>query len=85
MLGPILFLIYINDLPEQIVSQVHLFADGTAIYLTMEGSDTHRVLQNDLDSLFRWNIEFNRSKCQMVRVTTSRRPINTWPGPGTPI
>ena len=38
------------------------------------------MLQNDLDTLSvwvsRWDIEFNPSKCQVVRVTTSRNPIN---------
>ena len=71
VLGPILFLIYINDLPHQI---------ATTVYLTMEGGDSHRVLQNDLDSLSiwesRWDMEFNPSKCQVVRVTSSRRPIH---------
>ena len=47
----------------------------------MEGGDSHRVLQNDLDSLAiwesRWDMKFNPSKCQVVRVTSSRRPINT--------
>ena len=74
-------LLYINDLPDQIVSQVRLFADDTAIYLTMECSDSHRALRNDIDSLSRWesrwDMKFNPSKCQVVRVTTSRRPINT--------
>ena len=81
VLGLILFLVYINDLPDQIVSQVCLFADDTAIYLTLEGTDSNRVQQNDIDRLSswesRWDMEFNPSKCQVVRVTTSRRHINT--------
>ena len=51
VLRTILFLTYINDLPEQLVSQVRLFADDTAVYLTMDGADSGRVLKNDLDTL----------------------------------
>ena len=40
------------------------------------------MLQNDLDNLSvwesRWDMEFNSSKCQVVRVTTSRRPITLY-------
>ena len=39
------------------------------------------MLLNDFDNLSvwesRWDMEFKPSKCQVVRVTTSRRPINT--------
>ena len=79
VLGPILFLVYINDLPEELSSQVRLFADDTAVYLTVGGSDDGKTLQTDLDRLSvwenRWDMEFNPSKYQVVRVTTSRSEI----------
>ena len=78
VLGPVLFLI--NDLPENIESQVRLFAYDTALYLAREGADDSSVLQQDFDRLSRWEIdwdmEFNPSKCQVVQVTGSRNPIS---------
>ena len=81
VLGPIVFLVFINDLPEKLSSQVRLFADDTAVYLTIGGLDDGTVLQNDQDKLSlwesQWDMEFNPSKCQVVRVTTARKAINT--------
>ena len=50
MLGSILFLFYINDLP----SEVHLFADDMAMYLKVGGSEDGKLLQTDLDRLSMW-------------------------------
>ena len=79
VLGPILFLVYIKDLPKDVVSQVRLFADYNAIYLTLEQQGDSDKLQRDLDRLqtweARWDMEFNPSKCQVVRVTPSRDPL----------
>ena len=79
VLGPILFLLYINDLSENLQSQVRLFADGTAVYLAVQGPDDSEKLQNDLNLLQeweeKWDMEFNPSKCQVLHITRSRRPI----------
>ena len=53
VLGPILFLAYINDLPEQVKSRVRLFADDTAMYLAISSTTEGQVLQTDLK---RWGI-----------------------------
>ena len=79
VLGPILILVYINDLPEK--SQVRLFADDTAAYLAIKKLAESKQLQNDLNTLkeweLDWNIKFNLGKCQVIRVTRARTPIPT--------
>ena len=79
VLGPLLLLLYINDLPENIQPQVGLFADDTAVCLTVSSLQDSQVLQSDLDSLQcwerTWDMEFNPSKCQVLHITRSRKPI----------
>ena len=55
MLGPLLFLIYINDIPMNVKSKVRLFADDTALYLTISTSSQSEILKKDLDNLERWS------------------------------
>ena len=70
VLGPILFLAYINDLPEQVKSRVRLFADDTVLYLAISPTTKSEVLQTDLASLEQWekmlDLQFNPSKCQVL-------------------
>ena len=79
VLRPILFPIYINDLPDTITSKERLFADDAALYLTIVGDKDSTTLQHDLDKLSvwerEWDMDFNPSKCQEIQVTGSRKPI----------
>ncbi|MCG8045233.1 MAG: hypothetical protein JAY66_06065 [Candidatus Thiodiazotropha taylori] len=81
VLGPILFLVYINDLPEKVKSQVRLFADDTAAYLAITKPAESKQLQDDLNTLqeweLDWNMEFNPGKCQVIQVTRANSPIPT--------
>ena len=81
MLGPLLFLAYINDLPQNCKSKVRLFADDTAIYLSLTSLGQSKTLQNDLQMLEQWELdwdmEFNPSKCQVIHVTRMKQPIPT--------
>ena len=81
VLGPILFLLYINDLPENINTQVRLFADDTAVYLTDTSNDDSQTLQQDLHKLEKWEktweMHFNPSKCQVLHITRARNPLKT--------
>ena len=53
-LGLILFLAFINDLPKCIKCWVRLFADDTVVYLVVKSADVCLKLQQDLQSLERW-------------------------------
>ena len=80
-LGPIIFLAYINDLPEQVKSRVRLFADDTALYLAISSTTESEVLQTDLASLEQWekmwNMQFNPSKSLVFQITKKAKPLNT--------
>ena len=80
VLGPYLFLAYINDLPDSLKSKVRLFADDTVVYLTIKKEDDCHTLQNDLHKLEKWeqnwSMEFNPDKCEVIRITKKKNIIN---------
>ena len=57
VLGPILFSLYINDLPDNVQSQVRLFADDTAVYLLINSPIDSANLQKDLGLLQEWEAQ----------------------------
>ena len=79
VLGPLLFLLYINNLPDHVKSQVRLFADDTAVYLTINNLNDCNTLQQDLNTLEQWEIKwemrFNPSKCQVLNITRNKHKI----------
>ena len=77
VLGPSLFIYYINDMPEDIQSTVRLFADDTIAYLTVTADDN--TLQEDLDKLAiweeKWMMKFHPDKCQVLSITKRKTHV----------
>ena len=74
-----MFLIYINDITEDISSQLRLFADDCLLYLPIKSEQDSILLQQDLDTLSQWakvwQMRFNLSKCTVMRCTRSHNPV----------
>ena len=72
VLGPILFLIYVNDIPEMFNCSIKMFADYTKLFRTVKYIDDCNILQNDLDTLSQWTNEwllsFNVDKCKVMHI-----------------
>ena len=76
VLGPLLFLIYINDLPQLVPhSTVYLFADHTKLISVSATPEDDNLLQTDLNSLqswcSKWKLKVNANKCVGIHFTHS--------------
>ena len=54
VLGPLLFLLYLNDLPDNIQSEMRLFADDCVVYSEIKSAEDIGKLQQDMDTLAQW-------------------------------
>ena len=76
VVAPLLFLCYINGLPENVSSKVRLYADDVLIYNSKEDC---LMLQEDLNSLQlwanKWQMIFNADKFELIRITNTKLPM----------
>ena len=74
VLGPLLFVLYINDLPEVIEngSEIYLYADDTKVFRKIRNPEDMERLQKDLECMKRWSekwlLFFHPEKCKFMRL-----------------
>ena len=70
VLGPLLFVIFINDLPDQVKSDMYLFADDTKVFRRISTKEDEETLQKDINEMLKWadkwQLEFHPDKCKNV-------------------
>jgi len=72
VLGPLLFLLYVNELPDWIKSELKMFADDTKVWHRIKKDTDSIALQDDLDRLQSWSdtwqLKFNAEKCKVMHM-----------------
>ena len=80
ILGLLLFLLFINNLPDKITSNTRHFADDCIIYRQINDTEDCIFLQDDLHALAKWesnwDMAFHPQKCNVLNISRSRSPIN---------
>ena len=75
ILGPVLFLLYVNDLPDAMSSTAKMFANDTKVYRRINRREDCQNLQDDLNLLSNWSriwlLNFNETKCVVLRIKSA--------------
>jgi len=87
VLGPVLFVCYINDLPEAISSIIHMYADDTKLFRQVDDEIDRKKLQEDLDRLAlwanEWQLKFNVEKCKVMHIGLKNEKVKLTMSDGT--
>ena len=77
VLGPILFILFVNSISEEVDGDILLFADDTKPYKIIDTDEDQLAMQEDINNLHRWSqawlMTFNKEKCK-PRGCASRSP-----------
>ena len=70
--GPLSFLVYINDITDNIKSKCKLYADDLVLYRTIENNNDQCILQEDINTIYEWSqqwgLSLNIKKCKVMHV-----------------
>ena len=73
VLGPLLFLTYINSICDGITCNIKLFADDCLLYKTINDENDTKLLQNEVNKIVKWcdvwQMSFDVDKCKMLKIS----------------
>jgi len=79
MLAPLLFLCFVNNIPETVHSKIRFHADDILLYSVIHSLNDCLCLQNDINNLLcwskKWQLYFNPSKCEHLCISNKRNLI----------
>ena len=78
ILGPFLFVLYVNDLSSVVRSKIKMFADDGTLYTTVSTTENCNKLQSDLDLVSswcaHWQMNLNPLKCELLCISNKLLP-----------
>jgi len=77
VIGPILFVLYKNDLPDNMIFEVFMLADNTTMFREIRSNEDMQTLQKDLNNLQGWSnkvlMRFHPDKCKVMTISRMKK------------
>ena len=80
VLGPTLFIYFINDLPDTTTVTTKIFADDTKAFSAIKNDEDQKILQEGINSMYNWTekwlLKFNKQKCKIIHIGKNNRKLD---------